>query len=215
MSGAEIPPANPPAAAEPPFRWPPPAAPWDGHAVASVLVLLTCVLAPASVWLGISGVRRTAGGVRRGRGCAVAGVVGGVACTLLLVAGVLLGGTLRDSLDPTGDLAIGDCVDQLQNDEDDSLRFSARSCSSPHDAEVAYLGELTSAQVSVFSEQSAAELCTPTYDDQYRRAVRSGRFAVSLVVLGDPEDPAPGDRYLCLLMRNDFGPLRDAIGADR
>ncbi|HVK29134.1 MAG TPA: hypothetical protein VM575_12390, partial [Nocardioides sp.] len=63
-----------------------PSAPYDARSVASLVLLGTLALAPVSVVLGVLGLRRTRHGARRGRWCAVLGVVGGLALTTGLAA---------------------------------------------------------------------------------------------------------------------------------
>lgn len=199
----------------PPASWPPvqppshAGPPYDGGAVAAILLLGTCFLAPVSVVCGILGIRATRGGERRGRWCAVIGVVGGILLTTAVALTIGYRGELRELLTEDIDVTAGDCVDSLYLG-DDFAGFDRMSCTDDHESEVAYRGPLDSTQLSTFDAADAAEICGPLLDGVYRAAARSGDYAVSVVTSND--EPAVGDALVCLLGSDDGAPLTAPIG---
>lgn len=186
--------------------------PYDRSAVTSLIVLGTC-LAPIAVWFGVRGIIGTRNGERRGRWCAVVAVIGGVITTALMIGGIAGGERIRDLANDI-DLSAGDCVDPLydENGAGDLVDFDVRPCNEPHDAEVASSGHLSLSQIADYADASAAELCAPLIDARYDAPAQSGLFAVTLVTLGDPDEPTTSDVVYCLLTSDDGAPLSWPIG---
>lgn len=208
-------PTGPPAYPYPyPYPYAPPLRPpYDGRSVTALLLLGTVVAAPASVVLGVLGVRATSGGRRRGRWCAVLAIVGGVLVLALLAGGLVLRGTLLQLGDPLGGVATGDCADvRLLDEEDYASRVDRRSCTGPHDAEVVFRGRLDGVQASLFFTDSAAELCHQVMSEGYRDEMATGRYSMSVLLVGEPWEAEDGDEFVCLAGDAGGDPLHARIG---
>lgn len=188
---------------------------YDRGAVASLLLVGTIVLAPVALVLGVRGLRRTGPGRRRGRWCAVLGVVGGALGIVAMIGGLWLGSWFREHVRPVSDLAVGDCVApdfEVSDLAAQDVAFASRSCSEPHLAEVAVAGTLDHSQAESFATRSGAEICANRYDEPYLSAAESARYDVLVVLDGDPGQASYGDTYACLLLRTDGGLLQEPIG---
>lgn len=188
---------------------------YDRGAVASLLLVGTLVLAPVALVLGVRGLRRTGPGRRRGRWCAVLGVVGGGLGIVAMIGGLWLGSWFRDNVRPVDDLAVGDCVSpgfDLDDLATEDVAFGSRSCSGAHLAEVAVTGTLDYSQAESFALRSGAEICANRYAEPYLSAAESARYDVLVVLDGDPDRASYGDTYACLLLRADGTSLHEPIG---
>lgn len=204
-----------PAVPDPAGWWgqpPPPRPPYDERSVASLILLGTVLAAPVSVWLGVRGIRATKDGARRGRWCAVSGMVGGVLVILLLAGGLLLRGPAERLADPVGEVAVGDCVDVRVAAKTFEARVDGRSCTEPHDAEVVHRGRLDVFDAAEFLDHSAAELCGRAIGERYQQEMTTGRYSMRVILLGVPWEASGGEEFLCLAGAVDGGRLRGAIG---
>lgn len=196
-----------------PWGTPPtPRPPYDERSVASLLLLGTVLAAPASVWLGVRGIRATRDGERRGRWCAVLGVVGGILVILVLVGGLFLRGPVDRLLDPVGEVVAGDCVDVRVVERTFEAWVEDRPCNEPHDAEVVHRGRLDVFQAAELLDDSAAELCRPLLGERYQEEMATGRYSMRVILLGEPGEASGGEEFLCLAGDVDGGRLRSAIG---
>lgn len=190
-----------------------PEAAYDARAVASLLLLGTLVAAPVSIVLGVIGIRATRHGVARGRWCAVLGVVGGVALTLLLVGGLCARPWIQRELYPLSGLAEGDCADVGSSANGDVL-FEERPCHERHDAEVVHRGTLDELLVRRLRHESARTVCTPLVDDRYASEFRSGDYLLSVVVIGASPEPRAGQDFLCVSRPVDGEQAQHGLGAN-
>ncbi len=192
---------------------PRPRPPYDERSVASLLLLGTVLAAPVSVWLGVRGIRATRDGERRGRWCAVLGVVGGVLMILLVMGGLLLRGPLERLADPLGGVVVGDCVDVQVVGRTYEAQVVDSPCNEPHDAEVVHRGRLDVFDASELLDRSAAELCTVALGERYRQEMVTGRYSMRVILLGEPWDASGGEEFLCLAGDVEGGRLGAPIGA--
>lgn len=188
---------------------------YDARAVASLLLLGTLALAPVSVVLGLVGLRGTRRGARRGRWCAVLGVVGGVVLTGLLAAGAVVRPWVEPPVvDPLDEVRSGDCVDVDRAEAGLRVEVDERPCDAEHDAEVVHRGTFDSYLVRRFDDVWAHQFCTTFAAEHLASAFLSGRYTLSVILIGDPTGPAEGQEFLCLTQRADDEKLSHRIGVD-
>lgn len=192
----------------------PPAA-YDARSVAALVLLGTLALAPVSVVLGALGLRRTRHGVRRGRWCAVLGVVGGLVLTVALAAGTLLRPWVQDPVvDPLRQVHTGDCLDVERADAGVRVELDERPCDGEHDAEVVFQGSFDSYLVRRFDDVWADQFCTPFAAEHLASAFLTGRYTLDVILIGDATGPVEGQEFLCVTRRFDEGKLSHPIGVD-
>jgi len=140
----------------PPSTWPPSSPPQtpngtDGVSVAA-LVLGILGIVVAAVPLGVIGLIRTKGGVRKGRGMAIAGLVlSGVWIVLIMIvtaAALLLASDVTVTTAPSPGFSVspgqvsfdkirtGDCIDPAPPESVVSETLPVVACTRPHDEEV-------------------------------------------------------------------------------
>lgn len=188
--------------------------PYDARSVAALVLLGTLALAPVSVVLGVLGLRRTRHGVRRGRWCAVLGVVGGLLVTTGLAAGTLLRPWVQDQVDPFRAIGTGDCVDVGSAASSSPVALEERPCDGEHDAEVVHRGSFDSYLVRRFQDVWADQFCTPFAAEHLASAFLTGDYALRVILIGDADGPYEGQDFLCLTQRADGGALSHQVGVN-
>ena len=187
------------------------AAPYDARSVAALVLLGTLALAPVSVVLGVLGLRRTRHGARRGRWCAVLGVVGGLVLTTGLAAGTLLRPWVQDQVDPFHAIGTGDCVDVGSASP---VAIEKRPCDGAHDAEVVHRGSFDSYLVRRFEDVWADQFCTPFAAEHLASAFLTGDYSLRVILIGDADGPREGQDFLCLTQRADGRTLSHQVGVN-
>lgn len=185
---------------------PAPKAPWDGASIASLALAGICCASPVAVGLGIAGVVRTRGGVRRGRLLAVLGIVLGVVWTVALPLALVALWAAQPDPQPLGDAAVGDCGNITTTDE--GRQIDVVDCDDDHEVEVAAVGVLDAPALEAYQDDWQT-FCAERVPATYRDAAVDGVVLAPLTAAEAPSDAHAGDDFVCVLRREDWTPLGD------
>lgn len=179
-------------------------APRDGVSLTGFFMSLTCCLGPVALVLGLIGLGRTGRGRREGRWAAVSAIVVGGLGTLAMVAAV--GGVMfiGSNVRYVEDASVGDCYD-LWFGETSPATLRDRSCTEPHDGEVAavttqaevddVLADLRESGDRATVRAACAELAPAAYG----AVIEDSRYRVRLV--DDYGNPSGRDDVACFVDR--------------
>lgn len=174
-----------------------------------VLSLLWCTSLVGLI-LGIIGLSRTKGGVRRGRWAAIAATVIGAIGTLAGLGLVVALTWFGVSTIQLSDAEVGQCTNvDLISGSDDATLFE-KDCDEPHDAEVAAVGDFTADSLAAYEEGRPESLCTDLAEP-YAGAIDSGDYLLGFVV----DQAEVGEPYLCFVADQGGAKLDGPVGDDQ
>lgn len=174
----------------------------DGVSIAALVLSLICC-APVGLVLGILGVRRTKGGVRKGRGLAIAGVVLGLLGLLVWVGlGILsvAGVGFFKSIVQFDEAKVGQCVN-IDTDDNNGVLLREADCDKKHDGEIVGVAKVTSDNLDDIRSQMTS-YCRTAITREDQRKLADYRDDVKAIT-ENPDDVQVGDHLVCYIEPSD------------
>lgn len=168
----------------------------DAVSITGFVLSLTCCLSIPGLILGIIGLGRTKDSQRKGRWAAIAAIPVGVVGTIILglsIFGIVY--VVQNSV-TIDNAKVGQCINVTDQDNNE-YSLSKKDCDSSHDAQIVVVAEVRDSAVD-FGASTEADICVPLLDPADADSIdASGERVQYRVLTEDPDNPAPGDNFVC------------------
>ena len=181
----------------------------DGVSIAAFVLSLLCC-GPVSLILGIVGLSRTMGGLRKGRWAAILGIVIGIV-GMLAAGGLIAVGVFFVNSQITPDNAeAGQCMDIRE--DGDTVFLTEKDCTEDHDGEIVHVAEfgdieatdpqLMPENINDLTDAAISQtICSSLMDPE--DVAKIGEDLEWGLALEDPDDPADDDKFICYVESSD------------
>lgn len=181
----------------------------DTVSIIGFVLSLTCCLSIVGAIMGAIGLGRTKNNQRKGRWAAISALVIGILGTLAFAGIVVFGVFIANSVVTPDNAEVGTCVDVTE--ESDEVSLIERDCADEHDAEIiavdradAYSGDL--------ENDNTVDICTSVLTEDAGTALDSSPVDLDVsLVIEDPSNVDPADRFICYAERSDGDKLVDSL----